>query len=398
MLSVAEAQAKVVEGLKPLAGEQVSLAAALGRTLSADVAANRTQPPSDVSAMDGYAVRAQDVAALPAALKVVGTAPAGAPYAGTVGKGEAVRIFTGGVVPKGATTIVIQENTRREGDTIHVVDGAAPAGRHIRRAGIDFKKGDKLLKAGHRLTARDLALAAAMNHASLPCTRQPRVAILATGDELVPPGKEAGPAQIIASTGFGLSAHVLEWGGTVRDLGIARDTIEDIRFKALTSDGADVFVTLGGASVGDHDLVQKALAPELKVAFWKIAMRPGKPLVFGRYQTIPFLGLPGNPVSAMVCALLYLKPMLCRLLGTTAPIWRTSRARLASPLPANEERQDYIRCHVRQDPDEGDRAEPFPVQDSSLLKPLAQAEALIVRAPRDPAKQAGDHVLLLHLD
>ena len=398
MHSVAEAQAKVLEGLKVLGSEQVSLSAALGRTLSADVAANRTQPPSDVSAMDGYAVRAQDVASLPAALKVVGSAPAGAPYAGAVGKGEAVRIFTGGVIPKGATTIVIQENTKRDGDTVHVVDGAAPSGRHIRRAGIDFKKGDKLLKAGRRLTARDLALAAAMNHPSLPCTRQPRVAILATGDELVPPGKEAGPAQIIASTGFGLAAHVLEWGGTVRDLGIARDTVEDIRFKALTSDGADLFVTLGGASVGDHDLVQKALAPELKVAFWKIAMRPGKPLVFGRYQTIPFLGLPGNPVSAMVCALLDLKPMIFRMLGANEPVWRTGRARLATALGPNEDRQDYVRCHIRNDPDDGDQAEPFPVQDSSLLKPLAQAEALIVRPPRDPAKAAGDVVSLLHLD
>lgn len=397
MLSVAEAQAKVVEGLKPLPSEQVSLGAALGRVLSADVAARLTQPPADVSAMDGYAVRAQDVATLPAALKVVGTVPAGAVHQGAVGKGEAVRIFTGAVVPKGATTIVIQENTKREGDTVHVIDGAAPAGRHIRRAGIDFKKGDKLLKAGHRLTPRDIALAAAMNHQSLPCARPPRVAVLATGDELLPPGGEPGPAQIIASSAPGILAHVLDWGGTVRDLGIARDKIEDIKFKATTADGCDLFVTLGGASVGDHDLIQKALAPELKVGFWKIAMRPGKPLIFGRYQSIPFLGLPGNPVSAMVCALLFLRPMMLRLLGSTEAPYRTVQARLATALPQNDSRQEYLRCHVRTEPDGTSVAEPFPVQDSSMLKPLAQADALIVRPPGDPAKTAGEAVSLLFL-
>jgi molybdopterin molybdotransferase len=348
--------------------------------------------------MDGYAVRAQDVADLPAALKVVGTVAAGALHEGSVGKGEAVRIFTGAVVPKGATTIVIQENTKREGDTVHVVDGAAPAGRHIRRAGIDFKKGDKVLKAGHRLGPRDIALAAAMNHPALPCTRAPRVAVLATGDELVQPGSDPGPAQIVASSSAGLLAHILAWGGTVRDLGIARDRVEDLRAKAMTADGCDLFVTLGGASVGDHDLIQKALSPELKVAFWKIAMRPGKPMIFGRYQSMPFVGLPGNPVSAMVCAQLFLKPMILRQLGATEPAWRTGRARLASPLAANDDRQDYLRCHVRRDADDGDVAEPFPVQDSSMLKPLAAADALIVRPPRDPAKAAGDLVSLLHLD
>ncbi len=397
MLSVAEAQAKVIEGLKTLPSEQVSLGAALHRVLASDVASTRTQPPADVSAMDGYAVRAQDVASLPAALKVIGEIPAGAIHQGALGKGEAIRIFTGAVVPKGATTIVIQENTKREGDTVHVIDGAAPAGRHIRRAGIDFKKGDKLLKAGRRLTPRDLALAAAMNHASLPCVRRPRIAILATGDELVPPGTEPGPAQIISSSTAGLLGHVLEWGGTVRELGIARDQIDDIKFKATTAEGCDLLVTLGGASVGDHDLIQKALSPELKVTFWKIAMRPGKPLIFGRYQSMPFVGLPGNPVSAMVCALLFIKPIIYRLLGATEPAWRTGRARLATPLPANDERQDYLRCHVRNDPDGTDIVEPFPVQDSSMLKPLAQADALIVRPPGDPAKAAGDVVSLVHL-
>jgi molybdopterin molybdotransferase len=397
MLSVAEAQARVVEGLKTLPSEQVSLGAALGRVLAADVAANRTQPPADMSAMDGYAVRAQDVTVLPAALRVAGTVHAGATFAGTVGKGEAVRIFTGAIVPKGATTIVIQENTKRDGDTVHVVDGAAPAGRHIRRAGIDFKKGDKLLKAGQRLGPRDIALAAAMNHPSLPCVRPPRVAVLATGDELRPPGSELGPAQIVGSSSPGLLASVLEWGGTVRDLGIAQDRTDDIRFKASAADGCELFVTLGGASVGEHDLIQKALSPELKVTFWKIAMRPGKPLIFGRYQSMPFVGLPGNPVSAMICALLFIKPMILRMLGATDPPWRAGQARLASALGANDERQDYVRCRLRIEEAGHAIAEPFPVQDSSMLKPLALADALIVRPPGDPAKAPGDLVSLVHL-
>lgn len=398
MLSVAEAQAKVLEGLKRLGSEQVSLGAASGRVLAADVAANRTQPPSDVSAMDGYAVRSQDVASLPATLKAVGLVAAGASFDRTLGKGEAVRIFTGAPVPKGANTIVIQENTQAEGDDVHVLEGAAPAGRHIRRAGLDFKKGDKLLKAGRQLTPRDVSLAAAMNHAALPCVRQPRVAILATGDELVAPGEEPGPAQIIASTSSGLAASILTWGATIRDLGIARDRIDDIRFKAEASEGADFFITLGGASVGDHDLVQKALSPDLKVAFWKIAMRPGKPLIFGRYRSVAFLGLPGNPVSAFVCAQLFLRPMIMKLLGRTDAAQPLLTARLAGTLAANDQRQDYIRCGLRTESDGTLTAEPFPVQDSSMLRLLAHADGLIVRAPQDAARAEGDPVTVLRFD
>jgi molybdopterin molybdotransferase len=398
MLSVAEAQGKVLEGLKRLGQEQVSLGAAAGRVLAADVAANRTQPPFDVSAMDGYAVRAQDVSSLPATLKVIGSVAAGAMFDRPVAKGEAVRIFTGAPVPKGANTVVIQENTKTQGDEVQVVDGAAPAGRHIRRAGLDFKKGDKLLKAGRRLTPRDLALAASMNHAALPCVRPPRIAILATGDELVPPGGDPGPAQIIASTSAGIAASALEWGATVRELGIARDRVDDIRFKAAASDGADLFLTLGGASVGDHDLVQKALAPELKVAFWKIAMRPGKPLIFGKYRAMPFLGLPGNPVSAMVCAQLFLKPMIFRMLGCVSPPQVLVQARLAEGLKPNDQRQDYVRCGLRLEGDGGFVAEPFPVQDSSMLRLFAHADGLIVRPPGDPARAAGDAVSVLRLD
>src|SRR5258706_9043748 len=267
MLSVADAKKKVLANLKPLAGEQIPLVSALGRVLASNVKTKRTQPPLDVSAMDGYAVRASDVAKLPAKLKVVGSIAAGQVFAGSIKSGEAARIFTGAPVPRGADTIVIQENTKGDGASVEVVDGATPSGKHIRRAGLDFRDGDVLLQAGHRLTGRDIALAAAMNHTRLDVRRQPRVAILATGDELVPPGTVPGPGQIVGSSSAGLSADVINWGGTVRDLGIAHDEVTEIRFKAEVAQSADLFITLGGASVGDHDLVQKSLAEHTHIAF-----------------------------------------------------------------------------------------------------------------------------------
>ncbi len=398
MLSVSEAAQKVVANLKPLPGEQIPLVSALGRILASNVKAKRTQPPLDVSAMDGYAVKASDVAKLPATLKLVGSIAAGQVFAGAIKSGEAARIFTGAPVPRGADTIVIQENAKSDGTTVQIVDGNAIAGQHIRRAGLDFRDGDVLLNAGRKLTARDIALAAAMNHTRLECRRPPRVAILATGDELVPPGTVPGPGQIVSSTSAGLSAEVIQWGGTVRDLGIAHDDITEIRFKAEGSYGADLFVTLGGASVGDHDLIQKALADDLNVAFWKIAMRPGKPLIFGRYKSVPFLGLPGNPVSSMVCAQIFLKPMLHALLALAEPVHRMHEARLASPLTANDQRQDYLRCTLRRGADGGAVVEPFALQDSSMLRPLAAADALIVRPPGDPARQVGEAVTVMTLD
>ena len=398
MLSVAEATQKVVANLKPLPGEQIPLASALGRILASSVKAKRTQPPLDMSAMDGYAVRASDVAKLPAKLKVIGSIAAGQVFAGAVKAGEAARIFTGAPVPRGADTIVIQENTTAEGATVEVKEGSAPAGRHIRRAGLDFREGDVLLNAGHKLTARDIALAAAMNHTRLDCRRQPRVAILATGDELVLPGTVPGPGQIVSSTSAGLSADIIQWGGTVRDLGIAHDVITEIRIKAEMALGADLFITLGGASVGDHDLIQKALADDLDVAFWKIAMRPGKPLIFGRHKSVPFLGLPGNPVSAMVCAQIFLKPMLLTLLGYSGPAHHLREARLMSPLAANDARQDHVRSTLTPAADGSAEVQPFPLQDSSMLRPLAVANALIVRPPNDPARAAGDHVAVMLLD
>jgi molybdopterin molybdotransferase len=399
MLSVAEASQKVVAGLKPLAAEQIPLVSSIGRILASNVKAKRTQPPLDVSAMDGYAVKASDVAKLPAKLKIVGSIAAGQVFAGAIKSGEAARIFTGAPVPRGADTIVIQENTKSDGTIVEVLDGQAPSGKHIRRAGLDFREGDVLLQAGRRLTGRDIALAAAMNHTRLECRRQPRVAILATGDELVPPGTVPGPGQIIGSSSAGLSADVISWGGTVRDLGIAHDEVTEIRFKSEGAQSADLFITLGGASVGDHDLVQKALADELDVAFWKIAMRPGKPLIFGRYnKSVPFLGLPGNPVSAMVCAHIFLKPMLYALLGYAGPTHAMREARLTSPLAANDQRQDYVRAVYRATQDGGGEVEPFPVQDSSMMRTMAAANALVVRPVGDAARAKGDTVSVMMLD
>ena len=297
--------------------ETVALAQARGRTLAADLAARRTQPPADVSAMDGYALRAADLADIPATLAVVGMSSAGHRFEGAVGTGEAVRIFTGAPVPAGADTVLIQENTRREGDLVIALQGERK-GRHIRAAGLDFSQGEVLLETGRRMGAAELALAAAMNHATLAVTRAPRVALLATGDELVKPGDNPGPDQIVASNSYAVAAYAEAAGAEVIDLGIAGDSYPALEaaIRAARTAKADVLVTLGGASVGDHDLVQSALAREgMELGFWRIAMRPGKPLMHGRLGDMHILGLPGNPVSAIVCAVLFLVPLVRALCG-----------------------------------------------------------------------------------
>jgi molybdopterin molybdotransferase len=395
MLSVAEAQARVLAGLTPLPPEDVPLALACGRVLAADVQAHVTNPPCDVSAMDGYAVRhsARD------GFAVVGEAQAGGSFGGTVGEGDAVRIFTGAPVPSGADSIIIQENVERLGNQIRLLEGnVIQPGKHIRRAGLDFGRGDILLKAGRRLRAREIALAAAMNCATLSCARRPRIAILATGDELVLPGGAPGPNQIISSSPSGLAAEIESWGGIAVSLGIARDTIEDIRSRLSDASTFDVVITIGGASVGDYDLVQSALAPELSVDFWKIAMRPGKPLVFGTFRGVPFLGLPGNPVSAFVCSLLFLKPLIMRLTGCLEAPHHLVPATLTQPMVANDMRQDYCRATLAQDEDGRLMATPLPIQDSGMLRFLAAAGGLIVRPPHDPALAAGSTVRVLRLD
>ncbi len=345
--------------------------------------------------MDGYAVRAGD-AAEGATLTVIGTSPAGHPFDGEVGTGQAVRIFTGGVVPQGADSIVIQEDTNAHGTAV-TVNEAAKKGRHIRLAGLDFRTGDAVAAKGRRLTARDLSLIAAADLARVSVVRKPRVAFAATGDELSPPGTPRGPGGIVASSGYGLSAMIAQWGGDPVDLGIMADTMDAVASIAAKAKGADLIVTLGGASVGDHDLVQRALGPEgFTLDFWKIAMRPGKPLIFGRLGDIPLLGLPGNPVSTLVCALLFLQPAIAAMLGDST-LKPTLYARLATDLAENDVRQDYIRSRL--DFRDGERwVTPFKVQDSSMQSTLAQADALVVRAPQAAAAKSGERIEIIRLD
>ncbi|MCX7304327.1 MAG: molybdopterin molybdotransferase MoeA [Hyphomicrobiales bacterium] len=398
LLPVDEALARLLDGAAPRGHETVPVAEAAGRVLAGPLKALRTQPPFPASAMDGYAVRAEDVASVPVTLALTGVAAAGRMFAGRVGKGDAVRILTGAPVPDGADAIVIQENVRKLGDDrIEVLENAA-AGRHIRRRGLDFLDGETLLAEGRVLDPAALSLAAAANHATLPVVRQPVVAIIATGDELLPPGSLPGPDQIIASNVYGVGAIARMAGARVLDLGIApdrTDAISTLVTQALDED-ADIVVTLGGASVGDHDLVQAALTGlGMKLGFWKIAMRPGKPLMFGRLARARFIGLPGNPVASLVCAHLFIAPLVARL-GGRPHEYRTANAVLGAPMAANDLRQDYVRSALTHGKD-GLVATPFETQDSSMLKVLAAADGLIIREPFAPPARTGDtcRVLLL---
>jgi len=400
LMTVAEALRQVLEHAAPLASESVPLADAYGRVLAADLKALRTQPPVDVSAMDGYAVRASDVTSAPARLRLIGEVAAGHPFEGTVGAGEAARIFTGGVLPQGADTIVIQENTTREADVV-IVDQASQAGRHIRRAGLDFAAGAVLLAKGRRLSDRDLALVAAMNHASVSVYRKPKLAVLATGDELVMPGARPGVGEIVYSNGYATMALARREGCDVVDLGIAPDRLPETvaQVRRARDAQADILVTSGGASVGDYDLVQKALAAEgLALSFWKVALRPGRPMMHGRLGAMHVLGLPGNPVSAYVCSVLFLIPLIGRLTGRADGAPQVAPALLGCDLPANDERADYLRATLAAGPDGLPVATPCPLQDSSMLAPLAKADCLLLRAPHAPAAKAGSRCSILKLD
>jgi molybdopterin molybdotransferase len=392
VISVEEARRRLLAPLKALGAEQIGLADALGRVLAEDVAARRTQPPFAVSAMDGYAVRAADVARVPARLRVVGSVPAGQAYPQALRPGEAVRIFTGAPLPEAADAVVIQEDTSREGDIV-VVNEPAPLGHYVRPAGLDFRDGEIGLKAGRRLGARDIGLAAAMNRPWLLVHRRPRVAILPTGDEVVLPGDPVGPHQIVSSNGFALAALVRQAGGIPLMLPIAPDNADALQQVAEAAVGADLLVTTGGASVGEHDLVRDALGKSgLALDFWKIAMRPGKPLMVGRYRETPMLGLPGNPVSTVVCGLLFLKPAIEKMLGLERAEGTPRRARLAVPLPANDRRQDYLRATLSRDADGNLLARPFAKQDSSMMSLLVQADCLVIRPPEAPPAEPGDPV------
>ncbi|MSO53672.1 MAG: molybdopterin molybdenumtransferase MoeA [Rhodospirillales bacterium] len=397
MLPVAEAQAKVVAELRPVGAEQVSLADALGRVLAEDVASRLTQPPADVSAMDGYAVRAADVANVPARLTVLGESAAGKGFSGSVGIGQAARIFTGAPVPPGADTIVIQENTDRDGGIVIVKEGSL-RGRHIRLEGLDFKTGQVLLNAGRMMTARDIGLAAAMNVPWLNVRRRPRVAIIATGNEVVMPGDPVGPDQIVSSNSLAVAAFVRVLGGEPVNLGIAPDEEQSLAAMVAGARGADILVTLGGISVGDHDLVRKVLGDKgLKIDFYKIAMRPGKPLMFGWLDGVPVLGLPGNPVSVGVTSILFLRPAIRALLGLPRSDSDIVGARLSRNLAANDQREDYLRSKLERDANGDLIATPFEKQDSSMVTLFAKADGLVIRRAHAPAAAIGDRIEVIPL-
>ncbi|QFI76534.1 molybdopterin molybdotransferase MoeA [Bradyrhizobium betae] len=399
LMPVSDALAAVLAGTEPLPEETIALDQAFHRVLARDVAARRTQPPQAMSAMDGYAVRAADAAGIDSQLTVIGEVAAGRPFAGTVSAGEAVRIFTGGVVPDGADAVVIQEDTVAEGKRVTIKE-AAMIGRHIRPAGVDFSEGDVLLHQGARLTERDLALAAGMNHPHLPVRRRPKVAILATGDELVMPGSTPGPGQIVYSNGYALHALARSEGADTIDLGIAADTLAATTagIRRARESGADILITTGGASVGDHDLVQQALRDEgVSMAFWKIAMRPGKPMMNGRLGSMRVIGLPGNPVSSYVCGFLFMVPLIRALSGRSVIHHRRERAVLGRDIGANDQREDYLRARLELRDDGTLAAIPVNHQDSSLLSNLAAAQALLVRAPFAAKAESGTPCEVLRL-
>ena len=402
MISVDEARARILSTVQPLPADMVALPAALGRVLAEPVRARVTQPPWPVAAMDGYAVRAADITTPPATLTRIGEAAAGGAFAGCVASGMAVRIFTGAPLPEGADTVVMQEDTCVSGDggdgSTVTVQVSLPEGRHVRVQGQDFTAGAIGLDAGRIVTARDIGVAAAMNVPWLMVHRRPRVAILATGDEVVMPGDPLGPNQILSSNGLALVALVTALGGEALNLGIAPDDHEALAGRMATAAGADLLVTTGGASVGERDLVRAVLIEQGgHLDFWKIAMRPGKPLMFGYTGAVPLLGLPGNPVSSQICALLFLKPLLRVLQGLPADEPPVPLARLAVPLPANDARQEYLRASLSVDDSGNWRVTPFSHQDSALTALLARADALVVRPPHAPPAVAGALVPVLPL-
>jgi molybdopterin molybdotransferase len=391
LMPVVDALAAILSGAEPLPEEMVALDAAHHRVLARDVAALRTQPPQAMSAMDGYAVRAADAPKTGVRLKVIGEVAAGRPFEKPVGAGEAVRIFTGGVIPEGADAVIIQEDTVADGVHIDITEAAKP-GRHIRPAGIDFNKGDVLLAKGTRLSDRDLSLAAGMNYPDLPVHRLPKVAVLATGDELVMPGAIPGPGQIVYSNGYALRALARAEGAETIDLGISADTIEATTqgIRRARDSGADILITSGGASVGDHDLVKQSLEAEgVAMAFWRIAMRPGKPMMHGRLGAMRVIGLPGNPVSSYVCGFLFLAPLIRALSGRKAIHNVRETALLGRDIGANDMREDYLRARLEARSNGALIATPVDHQDSSLLGNLAAARALVIRPPFAAAAAAG---------
>lgn len=388
LLPVAEAQARVLALGRPVAQEEVALADALGRWATAPVLARRTQPSRDLSAMDGYALRFAD---LPGPFTVVGESAAGRPFAGHVAAGKAVRIFTGAAMPEGADTVLVQEEAARDGDVLSLAgEGPAHVGRNVRRRGLDFSVGDVLVEAGERLTPARLAVAATGGLARISVARPVRVAIAATGDELVAPGESTDPDALPESNRLLLRTLLAETGAEIIDLGILPDDLKTLT-RAFADVEADVLVTTGGASVGDHDLVRPALAAAgTALDFWRIALRPGKPMLAGRRGDMAVVGLPGNPVSAYVTAMLFVRPLVAHLAGARDPFPATVLAPLGEALSANGERTDYLRATLIDG-----QVRIAPIQDSSMLRTLARSTCLVVRAPHAPAAQVGDSAEIL---
>jgi molybdopterin molybdotransferase len=398
LISVEEALARVLDGVTPLPAEEIPIGEAHGRVLAGTLAARRTQPPADLSSMDGYAVQAADIATVPANMRLIGESAAGKPFDGTMRAGETVRVFTGSVMPQGAQQVVPQENVDRNGDQVTI--NSPPKSKFVRRQGLDFKAGQVMLETGRRLNARDIGLLAAMDYARVAVARRPRVAILPTGDELVAPGTGDAPDRIVASNPHTLSALIRQENAEPIDLGIVPDRIELIaaaigRARALE---ADVLVTLGGASVGDHDLIAPALAEAgIPLSFHRIAMRPGRPMLLGLASGIRVLGLPGNPVSTFVCAFLFLLPLLRKLQGRADLLPEAEKAALGRALDQNDHRQDFLRAKLARGPDGQLVATPFKLQDSSILSVLHAADCLIVRPPHAPAAAEGSPCEVLRI-
>jgi len=388
LLPVAEAQARLFAMARPVAEERVPLRTAAGRWAATDIAARRTQPVADLSAMDGYAIRFAD---LPGPWRVIGESAAGRPFAGSVGPGEATRIFTGAAMPDGADTVLVQEEATREGERLMLTgEGPPHHGRNVRRRGLDFSKGDRLVAAGDRLTPARIAVAATGGHGDLPVRRRVRVAIAATGDELVPPGSDASGAALPESNGAMLAAMLAGLPVDLIDLGILPDRLDVLR-EAFAGVSADLLVTTGGASVGDHDLVRPAIeAAGGSIDFWRIALRPGKPMMAGRLGEAMVLGLPGNPVSAFVTATLFVLPLVAHLGGARDPLPIATSAILGEPLSANQGRTDYLRAELR-----NGHIFASTIQDSSMLLTLARSTCLVIRPAHAPAAITGESAEIL---
>lgn len=388
LLPVAEAQARLLAANPPLSAETLPITQAIGRWAAAQITARRTQPAHDLSAMDGYAIRFDD---LPGPWQVIGESAAGNRFAGEVRPGEAVRIFTGAAMPTGADTVLVQEEAMRDGTRL-TLDGDGPSRRagNVRRRGLDFSEGQTLVTAGERLTPARLAVAATGGAYTVTVGRRVRVAIAATGDELVDPGTTLDPEALPESNRLLLRALLVDLPVEIIDLGILPDRLE-VLTDAFATVEADLLVTTGGASVGDHDLVQPALrAAGASIDFWRVALRPGKPLMAGRRGEMAVLGLPGNPVSAFVTTILFVKPLVAHLAGAADPFPVSTHAILGEEIPANGPRTDYMRAELRDG-----RAFVASIQDSSMLLTLARAGCLIVRPPHDPARERGDSAEIL---